>query len=85
MEQCFIRVIYRSANTTLYQETFTDTNSVERSFYCLIVNQDRYSLSHEEGVILEQSIADSFLVCHCEGIELILTASSALRVTDKMH
>lgn len=85
MEQCFTRVIYRSDSAALYEDIFTDASGTERSFYCLIVNQEAYSLSHEEGVLLEKTASDLFQFFHCEGIELTLAASSSLRTTDKLH
>lgn len=85
MEDCYTRIIYRSDRAALYESIFTDRLSVQRSFYCLIVNQDAYSLSREEGVSLEHTVKESYAVFNIEGIELALIEYSVLCSTDLLH
>lgn len=85
MENCFTRIIYRSDEASLYEDIFTDRGGIKRSFYCLIVDQEAYCLSKEEGLQLEKKVESAYLLCHCDGIELSLIESSLMRTTDKHH
>ena len=85
MEECLTRIVYKSDIASLYKDIFIDRSGIKRSFYCLVVGQEAYCLSDEEGVQLEKAVEAAYLLFHFEGIELSLIESSALRVTDKFH
>ena len=85
MEDCSTRIIYRAESMALYENVFTDNSGTERSFYCLIVNQDAYALSYDEGFLLEKGIITLYESFHYEGIEMALVAHASFCKTDKLH
>ncbi len=85
MECYSTRIVYCSELAALYEYTLTSWCGAQRFFYCLIIGQERYHLSKEEGVILEKSVAESFNHLHIEGIEINLVNYSSFLAIDKLH
>ncbi len=85
MEECHTRIIYRSEESALYEDTFIDGVGTKRTFYCLIVESNAYALSREEGVVLERKVAESYKSFHHEGIEMALIQHSFNCVIDNLH
>lgn len=85
MENCNIRIVYRSENATFYESVFIDRFNKERSFYCVIAGSGTYSLTKEEGQLLEKTVMESFQDYHCEGIEITLVHFSSFHCVERLN